>query len=310
MAQDHHHHDHPHEPLASIQPLVPEPVLRLIALGETVSRTGVTVVEDSRLKADELNSQGVTKGLSYFDKRLMTMKAVLADKKVASEDEFQDELKRVRQASKEPADAPPPLALRVEALTNLLIRKGIVTREALDLRYEAVRARTPMTGGKIVARAWTDPDFKARLKQDPVAAVMSLDPNLLAPNNGEGEAIDTWNLTRLEVLENSDKIRNVVVCTLCSCYPRGLLGEPPEWYTSDSYRERIVREPRTVLKEMGLSLGEDVEIRVYDSSADIRYLVIPQRPRGTEGLSEEALAKLVTRDSLIGAADPQPPAKS
>ena len=164
-----------------------------------------------------------------------------------------------------------------------------------------------MTGARIVARAWVDPDFKNRLKNDAVNAITKLDSELLSANSGE--PIDTWRVTHLKILENEDKVRNVVVCTLCSCYPRGLLGEPPEWYTSDEYRERVVKEPRKVLAEMGDNLPDNVEIRIFDSTADTRYMVIPNRPAGTEAFSEEQLADLVTRDSLIGVADAESPAR-
>jgi nitrile hydratase len=301
METDHGHshggHDHSHEPITKVVPKQPEHVLRLIALGETLGKYGVTVVEDGRLKADELSAKGLNKGLPYFEKRLMSMRGVLADKNVVSQEEVEqkkDQLKKSQKGS--------DFELRVLALTNLLVEKGLVTNKDIDARYEIVRARTPMTGAKIIARAWVDPEFKAKLKQDAKAAITEMGPNLLDANNGE--PVDTWNITRLEVIENTEKVRNVIVCTLCSCYPRGILGEPPEWYTSESYRDRIVKEPRKVLAEMGTKLSDDVETKVYDSSADIRYLVIPIRPKGTEGMTEAQLAELVTRDSLIGVTDP------
>jgi nitrile hydratase len=145
-----------------------------------------------------------------------------------------------------------------------------------------------------VARAWVDPAFKARLLRDAKAAVTEL-------------GVDSGESPVLVAVENTPKIHNVVVCTLCSCYPRGLLGLPPDWYKSLSYRSRTVVEPRAVLREFGLELDPDVEVRVYDSSADMRYLVIPERPPGTESMSEAELASLVTRDSLIGVTKPHPP---
>jgi len=286
-----------HEPMTKVVSQQPEHVLRLIALGETLGRNGVTVVEDGRLKADELNARGLTKGLPYFEKRLMSMRAVLADKKVISQDEVEekkDQLKKGKTSS--------DFELRVIAITNLLVEKGVVTHNDVNERYEVVRSRTPMTGAKIIARAWVDPEFKTKLTKDAKAAITELGPNLLDANNGE--PVDTWNITQLEALENTDKVRNVIVCTLCSCYPRGILGEPPDWYTSESYRERVVKEPRKVLAEMGTQLGDEVETKVYDSSADIRYIVIPIRPTGSEGMSEDQLAELITRDSLIGVSDP------
>jgi nitrile hydratase len=147
---------------------------------------------------------------------------------------------------------------------------------------------TPAGGAKVVAKAWTDPAFKARLLKDGVAGVkeVGLDPGA----------------TNLIVVENTPKVHNVVVCTLCSCYPRNILGLPPSWYKSREYRSRIVREPRAVLKEFGTQVPEYMEVRVHDSTADLRYLVLPRRPEGTAGMSEEQLAALINRDSMIGVA--------
>ncbi|MBI4258051.1 MAG: nitrile hydratase subunit alpha [Thaumarchaeota archaeon] len=194
------------------------------------------------------------------------------------------------------------------ALTNLLVEKGVVDTKTIDKKYEQVRARTPMTGARIVARAWVDPQFKARLIKDPKKAVMEWDSNLLVP--GSGETIDTWRVTRLEVLENTEKVKNLIVCTLCSCYPRGMIGEPPEWYTSDSYKEKVISNPRKLLVENGMKLHDDAQVRVYDSTADIRYMVLPLRPKGSKKMSEKELAKLVTRDNLIGVSEPLAPKHS
>lgn len=172
------------------------------------------------------------------------------------------------------------------ALKELLIEKGVVTPDELRAMIERRESVTPANGARVVARAWVDPAFKARLLTDANAAVAEL-----------GFPMHT---THLVALENTDKVHNVVVCTLCSCYPRELLGLPPGWYKSRSYRARVVREPRAVLAEFGTNLADDVEVRVHDSSADMRFLVIPRRPAGTEGLDEEALAALVTRDAMIG----------
>ena len=158
-------------------------------------------------------------------------------------------------------------------------------------------SRTPALGAKVVARAWIDPAFKARLLADAKAAVAEL-------------GIDTGSLVTLVAIENTEKLHNVVVCTLCSCYPRPILGVPPDWYKSLSYRSRVVVDPRGVLKEFGLDLEREIEVRVYDSTADIRYLVIPARPAGTDGMSEEDLASLVTRDSMIGVARARTPGQS
>jgi nitrile hydratase len=186
---------------------------------------------------------------------------------------------------------------RVYAIQSLLIEKGLVTADEVRRAVEDMDSRTPALGAKVVARAWVDPAFKARLLTDAKAAVTEL-------------GIDTGTLSTLVAIENTEKLHNVVVCTLCSCYPRPILGVPPDWYKSLNYRSRVVVDPRGVLKEFGLELEQEVEVRVYDSTADMRYLVIPARPAGTEGLSEEDLARLVTRDSIIGVARAQTPSQS
>ena len=162
-------------------------------------------------------------------------------------------------------------------------------RKAIELRDSI----TPANGARVVARAWTDPDFRARLLADGNAAVAEL-----------GNQITT---TKLVAVENTDDVHNVVVCTLCSCYPRDLLGLPPSWYKSRAYRARVVREPREVLKEFGTELPDSVALHVHDSTADMRFLVVPQRPAGTEHMSEDDLVELVTRDSMIGVALVTPP---
>jgi nitrile hydratase subunit alpha len=176
---------------------------------------------------------------------------------------------------------------RTWAIQTLLVEKGVLTADEIRRQLEMVDSRTPADGAKVVARAWVDPAFKARLLHDAKAAVAEL-------------GFDSGEAPVLVAVENTPKRHNVVVCTLCSCYPRALLGLPPDWYKSLSYRSRAVVDPRGVLKEFGLELEPDVEVRVYDSSADMRYLVIPERPPGTEPLSEAELVSLVTRDSMIG----------
>jgi nitrile hydratase len=183
---------------------------------------------------------------------------------------------------------------RVQAIQALLIEKGVVTADELRRAVEEMDARTPALGAKIVARAWVDPAFKARLLADTKSAVAEM-------------GVDTGSLIKIVAVENMDKLHNVVVCTLCSCYPRAILGLPPDWYKSLNYRSRVVKDPRGVLHEFGLDLDPDVEVRVYDSTADMRYLVIPARPAGTEGMNEEQLAALVTRDSMIGVAKARTP---
>ena len=181
-------------------------------------------------------------------------------------------------------------ALRAEALEALLTEKGLVTSEAIDGIVEHYENDVgPMSGARAVARAWSDPEYQRRLLDDGTPAVAEL---------GFGGAQTEC----LVVVENTPQVHNVVVCTLCSCYPWGVLGLPPAWYKSPAYRSRIVREPRQVLAEMGLPLPDAVEIRVWDSSAEIRYMVLPERPAGSEGLSEEQLAARVTRDVMIGVA--------
>jgi nitrile hydratase len=182
------------------------------------------------------------------------------------------------------------IALRVEALESLLTDKGLVDPATVDeiVRYYENEVG-PMNGARVVARAWVDPSYKARLLSDATAAVAEL-------GFGGPEA------SHVVVVENTAQVHNVVVCTLCSCYPWALLGLPPRWYKSPPYRSRIVREPRKLLAEMGLRLPDDVEVRVWDSSAEVRYLVLPERPAGADDWSEEALVKLVTRDAMIGTA--------
>jgi nitrile hydratase len=178
---------------------------------------------------------------------------------------------------------------RTYAIQSLLVEKGIITADEVRQAVEYLDSRTPALGAKVVARAWVDPAFKMRLLADAKSAIAEL-------------GIDIGSLSTLVAIENTDKVHNVVVCTLCSCYPRALLGMPPDWYKSLNYRSRMVVEPRGTLKEFGLELEPEVEVRVYDSTADMRYLVIPQRPPGTEQMSEAELATLVTRDSMIGVA--------
>ena len=177
------------------------------------------------------------------------------------------------------------------SLRELLVEKGVITEAQVAETVEDMRRRTPERGGRVVARAWVDPQFKARLLADGPGACESL-------------GIDVPKL-RLLVVENTPGVHNAIVCTLCSCYPRMLLGIPPDWYKSRNYRSRMVREPRAVLAEFGLRLPLETEIRVHDSTADMRYLVLPMRPAGTDGWSEERLAALVTRDSMIGVAVPR-----
>jgi nitrile hydratase len=179
------------------------------------------------------------------------------------------------------------------SLRELLVEKGIVTEEQVDATVEDMRNRTPERGAKVVARAWVDAGFKQRLLENGTKACEELGLDVPA--------------LKLLAVENTPQVHNAIVCTLCSCYPRMLLGIPPEWYKSRNYRSRMVREPRAVLAEFGLQIPEATQIRVHDSTADMRYIVLPMRPAGTEGWSEERLATLVNRDSMIGVAVPKGP---
>jgi nitrile hydratase subunit alpha len=189
--------------------------------------------------------------------------------------------------------APPsPVEERAGALEALLTEKGLVSPEFIDSITSAYANDTgPMNGAKVVARAWVDGEYRERLLGDGTAAIAEL-----GFGGPEGE--------HMVVVENTPDVHNVIVCTLCSCYPWPVLGLPPNWYKSPPYRSRMVREPRKVLSEMGVELSESVSVRVWDSSAEVRYLVLPERPKGTDGMSEEDLAKLATRDAMIGVARP------
>ena len=185
---------------------------------------------------------------------------------------------------------PSDLALRVKALESLLVDKGIVDRAALDAIVDAYETKIgPRNGARVVARAWVDPAYKKRLLTDATAAIAEL-----GYAGGQGED--------MLVLENTPKIHNLIVCTLCSCYPWPVLGLPPVWYKSAPYRSRAVIDPRGVLREFGLQVPEDVEIRVWDSTAELRYMVLPERPAGTDHMTEDELAALVTRDAMVGVA--------
>jgi nitrile hydratase len=186
-------------------------------------------------------------------------------------------------------------AARARTLEALLIEKGVISGEDVRRRIDWLVSRSPADGARLVARAWVDPEFKQRLLADARAAALEL-------------GLDPGPSPVVVAVENTDSVHHMVVCTLCSCYPKALLGPPPDWYKSLPYRSRAVSDPRGVLAEFGLELEEEVEVRVLDSTADIRYLVIPRRPDHTEGMSEEELAGLATRDSMIGVARPAAPA--
>jgi nitrile hydratase len=192
-------------------------------------------------------------------------------------------------------DVPSDPALRAKALESLLVEKGLVDRPALDALVDTFEHKIgPRNGARVVAKAWSDPAYKHRLLTDANKAIAEF-----GYTGQQGE--------HMVVVENSPTVHHMVVCTLCSCYPWPTLGLPPVWYKSAAYRSRVVIDPRSVLSEFGLEIPDDIEVRVWDSTAEIRYLVLPERPAGTEGMSEEALAALVTRDSMIGTAKILPP---
>lgn len=195
----------------------------------------------------------------------------------------------------EHTEPPSDLALRVQALESLLIEKGLVDPEAIDALIDTYETRVgPRNGAHVVARAWSDPAFKQWLLQDANAAIASL-----GYSGRQGE--------HMKVVENTPRVHNLVVCTLCSCYPWPVLGLPPVWYKSAPYRSRAVADPRGVLHEFGTEVGDDVEIRVWDSTSEVRFLVLPERPAGTEGWSEEQLLPLITRNAMIGVEKIAPP---
>ena len=188
-------------------------------------------------------------------------------------------------------------AIRTKAIESLLIEKGIFTGDAIDAKVQAYESDIgPMNGAKVVARAWVDSGFRERLLANGREAISEMG---FADNQG----------AELVVHENTQAVHNVVVCTLCSCYPWSVLGLPPTWYKSFAYRSRVVMEPRKVLKEFGLELDDSVEVRVWDSNSDIRYMILPERPDGTEGMSEDELIELVSRDSMIGVGKAKTPAQ-
>ena len=190
-----------------------------------------------------------------------------------------------------------PYAARIRAIEALLLEKGVLTEPEVQDSIAYMEARSPANGAKLVARAWVDPAFKELLLSDGKAAASEL-------------GIDPEHPAEFVVVENTPEVHNLIVCTLCSCYPRAILGRPPDWYKSFAYRSRAVKEPRAVMREFGFEPPEGVEVIVHDSTADVRYMVLPMRPPDTEGTDEEELAALVTRDSLVGVNVPRSPSRT
>ena len=185
---------------------------------------------------------------------------------------------------------------RIRAIEELLVEKGVLTKEDVRRQIEYLNARSPANGARMVARAWVDPEYKTLLLSDTKAAAAEL-------------GIDASGPVEFVTVENTPEVHNLIVCTLCSCYPRAILGRPPDWYKSFNYRSRAVVEPRAVMKEFGLEMPENVRVAVHDSSADVRYMVLPMRPPGTKGMNEEELTDLITRDALIGVSVPSEPVR-
>ena len=190
-----------------------------------------------------------------------------------------------------------PYAARIRAIEALLLERGVLTEPEVQDNISYMEARSPANGAKLVARAWVDENFKELLLSDGKAAASEL-------------GMDPEHPAEFVVVENTPEVHNLIVCTLCSCYPRAILGRPPDWYKSFAYRSRAVREPRAVMREFGFEPPEGVEVIVHDSTADVRYMVLPIQPPGTEDLGEDELAGLVTRDSLVGVNVPRTPART
>lgn len=187
----------------------------------------------------------------------------------------------------------PEAGRRIAAIRDILIKRNVVSADELAQRLSKEAARSWINGAKIVANAWVDPAFRSQILTDGKLALNDLD-------------INADEMAEFVVLENTERVHHLIVCTLCSCYPRAVLGDPPQWYKSEQYRARAVREPRLVLEEFGMTLPEDIEVIVVDSTASRRFMVLPRRPVGSEGFSKDALANLVTRNSLVGVGDPTP----
>ena len=297
----------PHKPInpvsAYLTPTLPDYIWKLVAFEEFLCGNQIIAFDESRRKKDELEAKrGFQFGVSYFDHRIIRIREVLKDRGLINEADLRAEVERQQghyeKKGKKPAN---PLELEVLSMINLTLGDSMVLSRGFERHYEQMKGRTPITGARVVAKAWVDPDFKALLKVSPKEAILGWDPSVIYAK--DKEIIDP---NGLEILENTEKLRNVCVCTLCSCYPREYLGEPPLWYISKEYKQRIITEPRKYLADYGLKLNDDEESPEYDITAELHEVVLPMRPKGTEKLSEEELSMLVTRDSILGVGDPLP----
>jgi nitrile hydratase len=276
------------------------------AVNRSLGSKGIRRTDEERRAREDMDPE-VYRKASYYERWIAGVEIILIEKGILTKAEIDGKLTQFEEAWGGPTDESSPdehahehpnhelgyYAKRIYAIRDLLFEKRIITQGDIQSKIDYQEARSPANGARIVARAWVDADFKARLIADPKAACAEL-------------GIDASTLHEFVVLENTERTRHMVVCTLCSCYPTPILGRPPDWYKSFNYRQRAVKDPRGVMREFGLALPGEVEVRVHDSTADIRYLVLPLRPKGTEKLSEIELARLVTRDSMIGVMDALP----
>lgn len=250
-----------------------------IALSEILRRQGVLTTDEVRRTIEDFKIPYNP----YYDNRVRALLAICIEKNILKQEDVQNRIESM--AISENSD----YESTVRAFSSILVDKSITSYEEIQSQITTNEERTPALGAKVVARAWLNPSFKKRLLDDARSAIVELE-------------IPIEEHVEFRVVENTSEIHHVVVCTLCSCYPRALLGEPPEWYKSMAYRQRVIVEPRQVLREMGLTLDAEVKLRVVDSTADVRYLVIPKEPKGVAKLSEDKAAELVSRDSMIGVA--------
>jgi nitrile hydratase len=279
-------HDHPHEPIKMDEREASYYEKRTDALTGVCVSSKFFAFDEVRRATEDRNRLEAP----YFENRLNSLIEVMVEHGRIGRDEVQARIAGLKEPELSEFEK------RVIAFTDVLVAHGYTTYEAVQKIADNMYKDTPGRGARVVAKAWTDPGYKERLLSDSKGAL-----------NEVGIELNVRADPELRVLENTESVHHVVVCTLCSCYPRTLLGDPPEWYKSLAYRTRVVREPRRVLKEMGLALDPGVDIRVVDSTADVRYLVIPRRPAGTDGMSEEQLAALVTRNSMVGVAEAASP---